>query len=193
MDVLLKGGDGADGTDKEEPVQSVPATQTVHDNSDDHDTTLNAPFEEDEPTLESLSQVAHAKTGHQPNCDGNNEPLKPLRCQTALKRTANSTKPSKKPKSSDNRNAPASDALDLKPLPTVKARESKVGKRSKTTAEEPAKSKKQSRSKKSDGIEQQEAEHELLLEALMRSQKDDGNGNTNDEFGMDDYHVVVNI
>ena len=51
----------------------------------------------------------------------------------------------------------------------------------------------QSRSKKSDGIEQQEAEHELLLEALMHSQKDDGNGNTNDEFGMDDYHVVVNI
>ena len=80
-----------------------------------------------------------------------------------------------------------------KPPPTVKPRENKVGKRSKTTAEEPAKSKKHSRSKKSDGIEQQEAEHELLLEALMRSQKDDGNGNTNDEFGMDDYHVVVNI
>ena len=127
LDVLLKGGDDADGTDKEEPVQSVPATQTARDNSDDHDTTLNAPFEEDEPTLESLSQVAHAKTGHQPNCDGNNEPLKPLRHQTALKRTANSTKPSKKPKTSDNRNAPASDALDPKPLPTVKARESKVG------------------------------------------------------------------
>ena len=80
-----------------------------------------------------------------------------------------------------------------KPLPTVKPRESKVRKRSKTTAEEPAMSKKQSRSKKSDGIEQQEAEHELLLEALMRSQKDNGNGNTNDEFSMDDYHVVVNI
>ena len=68
-----------------------------------------------------------------------------------------------------------------------------MGKQSKTTAEEPAKSKKQSRSKKYDGIEQQEAEHELLLEALMHLQKDDGNGNTNDEFGMDDYHVVVNI
>ena len=193
LDVLLKGGDGADGTDKEEPIQSVPATQTSHDNSDGHDTTLNAPFEEDEPTLESLFQVAHAKTGHQPNCDGNNEPLKPLRHQIALKRTANSTKPSKKPKTSDNRNTPASDALDPKPLPTVKPRESKVGKRSKTTAEEPAKSKKQSRSKKSDGIEQQEAEHELLLEALMHLQKDDGNGNTNDEFSMDDYHMVVNI
>ena len=137
--------------------------------------------------------MTHAKTGHQPNCDGNNEPLKLLRCQTALKRTANSTKPSKKPKTSDNRNARGSDALDPKPLPTVKPRESKVGKRSKTTAEEPAKSKKQSRSKKSDGIEQQEAEHELLLEALMHLQKDDGNGNTNDEFSMDDYHVVVNI
>ena len=68
-----------------------------------------------------------------------------------------------------------------------------MGKRSKTTAEEPAKSKKRSRSKKSDGIEQQEAEHELLLEALMCLQKDNGNGNTHDEFGMDDYHVVVNI
>ena len=65
--------------DKEEPIQSVPATKTSHDNSDGHNTTLNAPFEEDEPTLESLSQVAHVKTGHQPNCDGNNEPLKPLR------------------------------------------------------------------------------------------------------------------
>ena len=171
----------------------MPATQTSHDNSDGHDTTLNAPFEEDEPTLESLSQVAHVKTGHQPNSDGNNKPPEPLRCQTAWKRTANSTKPSKKPKTSDNKNAPASDALDPKPLPTVKPRENNVGKRSKTTAEKSAKSKKQSRSKKSDGLKEQEAEHELLLEALMRSQKDDEYGNTNDEFGMDDYHVVVNI
>ena len=130
--------------------------------------------------------MAHEKTGHQPNCNGNNEPPEPLIRQTAQKRTANSTKSSKKPKTSDNRNAPASNALDPKPLPTVKPRENKVGKQSKTTAEEPAKSKKQSRSKKSDGIEQQEAEHELLLEALMCLQKDDGNGNTNDEFSMDE-------
>ena len=85
LDVLLKGGDGADGMDKEEPIQSVPAKQTSHDNSDGHDTTLNAPFEEDEPTLESLSQVAHAKTGHQPNCDGNNEPLKTTQASNSPK------------------------------------------------------------------------------------------------------------
>ena len=128
LDVLLKGGDGTDGTDKEEPIQSVPAPQTSHDNSNGHDSTLNAPFEEDEPTLESLSQVAPAKTGHPPNFDGNNEPLKPLRHQTAQKRTANSTKLSKKPKTSDNSKAPPSDASDPKPWPTVKPRASKVGK-----------------------------------------------------------------
>ena len=193
MDVFLKGGDGADATDKEEQLQSVPATQTSHDNSDGHDTTLNAPFEEDEPTLELLSQVAHAMTGHQPNSDGNNKLSKPLRHQTARKRTANSTKPSKKPKTSGNRKAAASDALDPKTPPTVKPRETNVGKPSKNTAEKPAKSKKPSRSKKSDAIEEQEAEHELLLEALMRSEKDDGNGNTNDNFGMEDYYLVVNI
>ena len=193
LDVFLKGGDGADAMDKKEQLQGVPATQTSHDNSDGHDTTLNAPFEEDEPTLESLSQVAHAMTGHQPNSDGNNKPSEPLRCQTAQKRTANSTKPSKKPRTSDNRKAAASNALDPKTLPTVKPRETNVGKQSKTTAEKPAKSKKPSRSKKSDTIEEQEAEHELLLEALMCSEKDDGNGNTNDKFGMDDYYLVVNI
>ena len=193
MDVFLKGGDGADAMDKEEQLQSVPGIQMSHDNSDGHDTTLNAPFEEDEPTLESLSQVAHVMTGHQPNSDGNNKPSKPLRHQTAWKRTANSTKPSKKPKTSDNRKAAASDALDPKTPPTVKPRETNVGNQSKNTAEKTAKSKKPSRSKKSDAIEEQEAEHELLLEALMHLEKDDGNGNTNDNFGMDDYYLVVNI
>ena len=96
LDVFIKGGVGPDGMDKEEQLQSVPATQMSHDNSDGHNTTLNAPFEEDEPTLELLSQVAHVMTGHQPNSDGNNKPPKPLRHQTAWKRTANSTKPSKK-------------------------------------------------------------------------------------------------
>ena len=97
------------------------------------------------------------------------------------------------PKTSENRKAAASDALEPKTLPTVKPRETNVGKQSKTTAEKPAKSKKPSRSKKSDAIEEQEAEHELLLEALMHSEKDDGNGNTNDKFGMDDYYLVLNI
>ena len=83
--------------------------------------------------------------------------------------------------------------MDPKTPPTVRPRETNVGKWSKNTAEKPAKSKKPSRFKKSDAIEEQEAEHELLLEALMCLEKDDGNGNTNDNFGMDDYYLVVNI
>ena len=126
LDVFLKGGEGADDTDKEGQVQSVPATQTSHDNSDGHDTTLNAPFKEDEPTLESLSQVAQAMTGHKPNSDDNNKPSEPLRHQAARKRTANSTKPSKKPKTLDNRKPAASDAVHPKTPPTVKPRATNV-------------------------------------------------------------------
>ena len=191
LDVYLKGGEGADSIHKKGQIQSVPATQTSNDNSDHDETLLNAPFE-DAPSLESQSQVAQAMTAHQPKSD-DTKPAKPLRRPIARKQTANTTKLSKKPKTSDNRKPVASDAVQPKSPPTVKPRTANVVKPSKGPAQKPAKPKQPSTSKNSAPSGDHEVESELLLEALMRSEKETGNGQTEQKFGMFQYFCGVEI
>ena len=191
LDVYLKGGEGAEAIDKKGQVQSVPATQTSNDNSDRDETSLNAPFE-DAPSLESQSQVAQAMTAQQPECD-DTKPAEPPRRPTPRKRTANTTKPSKKPKTSDNRKPEASDAVQPKSPPTLKPRRANVVKPSKGPAQKPAKPKQPSASKKSAPSGDHEVESELLLEALMRSEKETDNRQTEQKFGMFQYFCAVKI
>ena len=191
LDVYLKGGEGADSVHKKGQVQRVPATQTSNDNSDRDDTSLNAPFE-DAPSLESQSQVTQAMTAHQPKSD-DTKPAEPLRRQTAWKQTANTTKLSKKPKTSDNRKPAESDAVQPKSPLTVKPRTVNVVKPSKGPAHKPSKPKQPSTSKKSAPSGDHEIESELLLESLMHSEKENDNGQTDEKFGMFQYICGVKI
>ena len=189
LDVYLKGGEGAEAIHKKGQVQSVPATQTSNDNSDHDETSLNAAFE-DAPSLESQSQVAQAMSAQQPESD-DTKPAEPLRHPTARKRTANTTKPSKKPKTSDNRKPEASDAVQPKSPPTVKPRRANVVKPSKGPAQKPAKPKQPSASKNPAPSGDHEVESELLLETLMHSEKENDNGQTEQKFGMFQYFCGV--
>ena len=189
LDVYLKGGEGAEAIHKKGQVQSVPATQTSNDNSDRDETSLNAAFE-DAPSLESQSQVAQAMSAQQPESD-DTKPAEPLRCPTARKRTANTTKPSKKPKTSDNRKPEASDAVQPKSPPTVKPRRANVVNPSKGPAQKPAKQKQPSASKNPAPSGDHEVESELLLETLMCSEKENDNGQTEQKFGMFQYFCGV--
>ena len=189
LDVYLKGGEGAEAIRKKGQVQSVPATQTSNDNSDCDETSLNAAFK-DAPSLESQSQVAQAMSAQQPESD-DTKPAEPLRCPTARKRTANTTKPSKKPKTSDNRKPEASDAVHPKSPPTVKPRRANVVKPSKGPAQKPVKPKQPSASKNPAPSGDHEVESELLLETLIRSEKENDNGQTEQKFGMFQYFCGV--
>ena len=189
LDVYLKGGEGAEAIHKKGQVQSVPATQTSNDNSDRDETSLNAAFE-DAPSLESQSQVAQAMSAQQPESD-DTKPAEPLRHPTARKRTANTTKPSKKPKTSDNRKPEASDAVQPKSPPTVKPRRANVVKPSKGPAQKPAKPKQPSASENPAPSGDHKVESELLLETLMHSEKENDNGQTEQKFGMFQYFCGV--
>ena len=127
-------------------------------------------------------------TAHQPKSD-DTKPAEPLRHQTARKRTANTTKPSKKPKTSDNRKPAASDAVQPKSPPTVKPRTANVVKPSKGPAQKPAKPKQPKSAPSGD----HEVESELLLESLMGSEKENDNGQTEEKFSMFQYFCGVEI
>ena len=189
LDVYLKGGEGGEAIHEKGQVQSVPETQTSNDNSDRDETSLNAAFE-DAPSLESQSQVAHAMTAQQPESD-DTKPAQPLRRPTARKRTANTTKPSKKSKTSDNRKPEASDPVQPKSPPRIRPRRANVVKPSKGPAQKPANPKQPSATKNPVPSGDHEAESELLLETLMRSEKQSDNGPKDQKFGMFQYFCGV--
>ena len=129
-------------------------------------------------------------SAQQPESD-DTKPAKPLRHPTAWKRTANTTKLSKKPKTSDNRKPEASDAVQPKSPPTVKPRRANVVKPSKGPAQKPAKPKQPSASKNPAPSGDHKVESELLLETLMRSEKENDKGQTEQKFGMFQYFCGV--
>ena len=83
--------------------------------------------------------------------------------------------------------------MEPKSPPIVKPRTVNVVKPSKGPAHKPSKPKQPSTSKKSAPSGDHEVESELLLESLMRSEKENDNGQNDEKFGMFQYICGVKI
>ena len=191
LDVYLQGGEGSDPNigDSQVPNQSPNAT-------------LNQLMpENDGPSLENLSQIPPATAAIKPQPQIENGDNKPVKPQTARKRTSAKLQLTKKQKGTDHDDIQLSPSQPKKPKkepgkkpPTVK-KEKSAGKKSEKPKDIPMEVKpstsgvvKQTKSKKSAKSRKSAVGNddsgELLLESVMRSEKMATEDKSRDEFSM---------
>ena len=201
LNVYLQGSEGSEPYigDSQEEYQSANAA-------------LNQPMEEnDGPSLENLSQIPQAVAAITPQPQIGNDDVKPVKPQTASKRTSNTSKLSKKQKVThhDDMQPSESQAKQLKKnagnkAPAIK-KEKSAAKKSVKPKEEPMEVKlstsgiaKQSKSKKfakskNSSVGGDEDSGELLLESLMQTEKMDKDDSNWEEFSMLCFVIFISF
>ena len=192
LDVYLQGGEGSEPYigDSQEEDQSANAA-------------LNQPMDEnDGPSLENLSQIPQPVPAVTPQPQIVHDAVKPVKPQTAWKRTSNTSKLSKKQKVTHHDDMQPSESQQKQSkkdagnkAPAIK-KEKSAGKKSAKPKEEPmevkpstsgipkqTKSKKSAKSKSS-SVGGDEDSGELLLESLMCTEKMDEDDSNWEEFSM---------
>ena len=200
LDVYLQGGEGSEPYigDSQEEDQSANAA-------------LNQPMDEnDGPSLENLSQIPQRVPAVTPQPQIVHDAVKPVKPQTAWKRTSNTSKLSKKQKVTHHDDMQPSEPQQKqskknaeRKSPPIK-KEKSAGKKSAKVKQEAMQVKpstsgipKQTKSKKSakskiSSVGDDEDSGELLLESLMRTEKMEEDDSNREEFSMLCF-VICNV
>ena len=200
LDVYLQGSEG-----------SEPYTGDSQEEDQSANAVLNQPMDEnDGPSLENLSQIPQPVPAVTPQPQIVHDVVKPVKPQTARKRTSNTSKLSKKQKVTHHDDMQPSESQqkqskkDAGKKSSAIKKEKSAGKKSAKVKQEPmevkpttsgipkqTKSKKSAKSKNS-SVGGDEDSGELLLESLMCTEKMEEDGSNREEFSMLCF-VIYNV